>query len=62
MNSCYNKVILLLPFSSKQAAAQTEHHVGLIGGKVLGTMYTLQHNRWNITAFVAVPAKSTGKE
>jgi hypothetical protein len=44
-------VILLLLFSSKLAAAQTEHHLGMtVGGKVIGTIYTLQHNRWNLTA------------
>ncbi|MDR1342343.1 MAG: hypothetical protein LBK18_03695 [Prevotellaceae bacterium] len=51
MNSCYNKWgILLLLFACKAATAQTEHHLGMIGGKVVGPIYTLQHNRWNVTA------------
>ncbi|MDR1342344.1 MAG: hypothetical protein LBK18_03700 [Prevotellaceae bacterium] len=40
---------LLILFSGKAATAQTEHHLGMIGGKVVGPIYTLQHNRWNVT-------------
>jgi hypothetical protein len=48
----YRTIFFLLMWSSCKAVAvaQTEHHLGLIGGKVLGPMYTLQHNRWNVTA------------
>jgi hypothetical protein len=34
---------------SLKGYSQTEHHVGMIGGKVTGPIYTLQHNRWNVT-------------
>ncbi|MDR1225619.1 MAG: hypothetical protein LBK47_01810 [Prevotellaceae bacterium] len=30
--------------------AQTEHYVGVIGGKVVGLGYTLQHKRWSANA------------
>jgi hypothetical protein len=42
-------LVLHLP-SSSPIIAQTEHHVGMIAGKVVGPIYTLQHNRWNVTA------------
>ncbi|MDR1024021.1 MAG: hypothetical protein LBL94_12255 [Prevotellaceae bacterium] len=42
--------VLLILFSGKAATAQTEHHFGVIAGKVLGPIYTLQHNRWSVTA------------
>ncbi|MDR2938146.1 MAG: hypothetical protein LBU92_04310 [Prevotellaceae bacterium] len=31
-------------------AAQPEHHLGLIGGKVMGASYTLQYKRWSADA------------
>ncbi|MDR3366628.1 MAG: hypothetical protein LBO71_06645 [Prevotellaceae bacterium] len=50
MNFYRTILLLLVLFSDKIGAAQTEHHLGVIGGKVLGPTYTLQHNRWNVTA------------
>ncbi|MDR1417339.1 MAG: hypothetical protein LBJ57_07985 [Prevotellaceae bacterium] len=42
--------VIFVFFLSLKGYSQTEHYLGMIGGKVLGPIYTLQHNRWNVTA------------
>jgi hypothetical protein len=42
-------LVIFVYLSSFEVYSQTEHHVGMIGGKVLGPVYTLQHNRWSVT-------------
>jgi hypothetical protein len=50
--TCQKKFLLglLISIFPFVVYSQTEHHVGMIAGKVIGPIYTLQHNRWNVTA------------